>query len=150
MKRSSSAQLELDYTATPAEQANIVAEPKDQQSDPASSAPLGLPNWRSYEEREMYALTSRMAGRINAASVSEEEHNALLRERQGLVDKELAGTISREEANRLTYVRWSLDRVEDAKYGQVLDLLESHVNRYEQFLYDIRSFQDKLWQLTKK
>jgi hypothetical protein len=52
-----------------------------------------------------YAITSRLAGRVNAASASEEEHRRLLDERQALLDKLFDDTISRRETIRLEYVR---------------------------------------------
>jgi len=97
-----------------------------------------------------YAQTARIAGRINATSVSDEEHRALLSERQTLLDKKLEGTISREQSNRLEYVRWSLDRIEDAKHGQALDLLEGHVARYEHFLAEVETLAFDLQRAAKK
>ncbi len=90
-----------------------------------------------------------MAGRLNAAAINPEELRELLDERQKLLDKELDGTISRGEINRLQYVRWSLDRVDDAKYGLDLDRLESMVEQYERFQSDIEQFYDELLRLKK-
>ena len=50
-----------------------------------------------------------------------------------LLDKKFDGHITRKELNRLEYVRWSLDRIEDAKHGETLDILEMAISRYEQF-----------------
>jgi hypothetical protein len=85
-----------------------------------------------------------MAGRLNAASISEDEHADLLRQRQALLDKELAGTIDRSEKNKLEYVRWSLDRIEDARYGQEMDALEETIKRYERFEVSLRDFNTEL------
>jgi hypothetical protein len=90
------------------------------------------------------AATSRIAGRINAADISKSEFNALVREHQLLVDKALDGTITRREQNRLNYVRWSLDRIEDAKFGEGLDQLEKNIEQYERILRDVRILQDQL------
>jgi hypothetical protein len=85
-----------------------------------------------------------MAGRLNAASISEDEHADLLRQRQALLDKELAGTIDRSEKNKLEYVRWSLDRIEDARYGQEMDALEEAIKRYERFEVALQDFNAEL------
>jgi hypothetical protein len=61
-----------------------------------------------------------------------------------LLDKKLGETITRKEENRLEYVRWSLDRIEDAKYGHTLDALEDRVRSYEMLLSDIRNLQNQL------
>lgn len=76
------------------------------------------------------AHAAKIAGRVNAAGVSQEEHENLLAERQGLLDKKMAGTITGQELNRLEYVRWSLDRIEDAKYGQALDVCKAWRSNY--------------------
>jgi len=112
-----------------------------------SSATSRLPDFGDYAE--VYAVTARIAGRINATNVSEQERNSLLRERQVLLDKKLGGTITGKEANRLEYVRWSLDRIEDAQHGLTLDALESSVVRYEKFLAEVQALQEELRQLTK-
>src|SRR6267142_4796435 len=138
MKTSSARQLELDYSGGETLQARgridfasdaANARRGDVSSEIASSTSVqSLPTFDRYSQ--MYALKSRMAGRINAAGISDEEHQVLLRERQRLLDKKLAGEISAKESNRLEYVRWSLDRIEDAKYGQALDILEGSVAKY--------------------
>jgi len=92
----------------------------------------------------LYAVTARLAGRMNAASISEKEHAALYSERQRLLDRSLDGTITRKESNRLEYVRWSLDRIEDAKHGSALDVLEGAVAMYEQFAEDVADLNRQL------
>ncbi len=105
----------------------------------------------SQQTNHAYALAARVAGRINAASISDDEHQALLDERRALLDKKFAGNMSRKDQNRLNYVRWSLDRIEDAKNGFVLDALESAVAQYEQLHDDIQNFRLQLEQhLPKK
>lgn len=114
-------------------------------AESAGLVPLRAPNFGAMAE----AYTSRMAGRINASSASEKEHEELLRERQTLLDKKLNNTITKRELNRLEYVRWSLDRIEDAKHGYLLDALESAVVRYENFLAEIGRLQEQLLAATK-
>jgi hypothetical protein len=92
---------------------------------------------------------SRMANRVNARAISEADHKLLLSERQALLDKEFEGSIGPEEKNRLAYVRWSLDRVDDARYGADLDRLEGIVYQYERFQQDIEKFQAELERLSK-
>lgn len=145
MKNSSAAQLELDYsgsnTAAPGSlTVNVAQEPEDAQT----SSSLRVPNFALYGE--MYAVTARIASRINASVVSDAEHQALLKERQKLLDRKFAETMTREESNRLEYVRWSLDRIEDAKHGHTLDEIENYVNKYEQFLHDVRNLDEQLRQ----
>jgi hypothetical protein len=100
-----------------------------------SSSSFSIPTFAGYGD--VYAIESRRAGRLNAATASEQEYQSLLRERQRLLDKKLNETISPRESNRLEYVRWSLDRIEDARSGEALDLLENLVSQYEQFRRDV-------------
>lgn len=92
----------------------------------------------------IHAQAARVAGRVNASGISEAEHNGLLSERQQLLDKQFSKTISSKEMNRLAYVRWSLDRIEDAKCGHALDFLEGSVSRYESLLSDLQKLGEQL------
>jgi hypothetical protein len=104
---------------------------------------------RTYQ-RQISRETAKLAARKNAAAVSPQEHAKLHQERQALLDKKFAGTISRKEVNRLAYVRWSLDRIEDAKHGAALDTLEDQVELYERFLLELKSFESSLRDVAKK
>jgi hypothetical protein len=148
MRTSFAVPLKTDYFDTkpfPSPSESLIGLPVD--APPASSSTSRLPDFG--DNAEVYAVTSRIAGRINATAVSGQERNSLLRERQVLLDKKLSGTITRKEANRLEYVRWSLDRIEDAQYGQTLDELERSVAKYEQFLAEVRELQEQLRPFTK-
>ena len=94
--------------------------------------------------------TIRMAGRLNAANVSEAEHRVLLNERQRLLDRKFSGEMTRKESNRLEYVRWSLDRIEDAKNGDALDRLEASVARYESFLAQVELLASNIRNPTRR
>jgi len=96
------------------------------------------------------AATNKAAGRMNAAAISAEEENALLLERQALLVKKLEGTATKKELNRLTYVRWSLDRIDDARHGESLDVLENRVAMYEGFLEEVQNISRQLAGLSNK
>ena len=155
MRTSSPGQHEFDYTDPEPlpenERTTFGSAESIEPTVPApspSSAPSKLPDFGVF--KEVYAVTSRMAGRVNAASVSKQEHEAILQERQALLDKQFNKTITRKEANRLEYVRWSLDRIEDGKHGQMLDALEDSVIRYERFLSYMGELEEKLRQHLKR
>jgi len=145
MRSSSARQLEFDYSNGP----EILHTSSPAAPDAGASAPFRVPAF-SGVSNQVYAATARIAGRLNAANISPAEHAELLAERQRLLDKQFAGAITRKEQNRLEYVRWSLDRIEDAKYGQTLDALEGWVERYEQFSKELRDFQTQLAQQTRQ
>ena len=148
MKNSSASQLDLDYDETPtskrgSEELSIEWPPRKLNLDTSTSSVTTLSE-QSNGPSDVYAATSRIAGRINAASVSETEYEALLEERQKLLDKKLDGTATRREMNKLEYVRWSLDRIEDARHGYILDRLEDSVSRYEDFVAQIQSLKEQM------
>lgn len=86
------------------------------------------------------ASSHKAAGRLNASAISVEEIKAWLDEREALLNKKFSGEMTRKDENRLSYVRWSLDRIEDAKYGENMDNLENRVVMYERLLDEVRSF----------
>jgi hypothetical protein len=100
-------------------------------------------DFRPFKAPDFKATTApsiaRVAGRANAARISEEEEEELLAERKELLEREFSGRLTRLEKARLTYVRWSLDRIEDARSGWALDELEAAVAQYEHFNENINS-----------
>lgn len=156
MKSSARNQLEFPFSANEANTTTVgspLQEPSEQKQSNGGGAnsfplPLQFPDFKPTDAA--YAVAARIAGRINAASISLEEIKCLLDERQSLLDKKFAGSISRRELIRLEYVRWSLDRIEDAKYGQTLDILESYIAQYEEHRRNIASFEMQLSDLLGK
>jgi len=56
-----------------------------------------------------------------------------------LVKKKFTEGISRKEENRLIYIRWQLDRIDDAEFGEGIDRLELFTEDIEGFASDVRS-----------
>lgn len=123
-----------------------VASPEAPASGWAASA-LESPN---LSRGSVFASSARLAARINATSISPTEHVALLRERQSLLDKVFDGSITRSEQNQLEYVRWSLDRIEDANHGHALDALEAQVDTYENVINELNKFYEQLEVRTER
>src|SRR5258705_4332480 len=125
MRRSSANQPAPEFlseeTAAGAADRTVTESVESSRASSATAAVVNFPEFHS----SIYAVTARRAGRLNAANIPQREVDDLLRERQQLLDKQFEGTITREEAIRLTYVRWSLSRIEDARYGEALDRMES-------------------------
>jgi hypothetical protein len=106
------------------------------------SATLQTPNFEY--SGTLFATGAKMAGRLNAASIPDAEIKSWLAERAALLSKKYEGTITRRETNRLAYVRWSLDRIEDARYGEVLDKLEGFIAAQERLGNDILALRGQL------
>src|SRR6266852_4426056 len=62
-----------------------------------------LPRRRSSMEA---AAQARIAGRVNAAAVSDAERGALLAERAAILKKKFESPLTKAEVRRLEYVRW--------------------------------------------
>lgn len=148
MKRSSAAQFEFALNQERESFAEEVA-PRGSaaNSEPSyegeSSGPLTAPAFESWGG-DVAAIAARRAGRLSAAKVTDQELRELLRERQYLLDKQFAKNITKHEKHRLQYVRWSLDRIEDARVGMDLDRLESVIVHYERFSEDISKLRHTL------
>ena len=115
-----------------------------------SSAQVVFPEFGTDSPVTAEAATARIAGRSNAASASQEEYEKLLAERQSLLDKKFDDSITRAESNRLEYVRWSLDRIEDARHGSAIDMLDFAVTRYEEFAEEVQGLHNQLRAHTKQ
>lgn len=134
----SSAMAAFQFQEAPASSGSMKGPEKDAGSvSPDSVTALRSPTFE-YGSRA-WAAGSRRAGRMNAAHVSDDELRSLLLQRQHLLDKKFEGSLTRQEELRLEYVRWSLDRIEDARHGEYIDRLESAVGRYEDLKADIQS-----------
>lgn len=97
---------------------------------PLNASTNGLHS-RGTVDKRLEKINIRRAARINAANIDEREIESLLGERQALLRARFDGGLDRAQQRRLAFVRWSLDRIQDARYGGALDELESAVAQYE-------------------
>jgi hypothetical protein len=106
---------------------------------------------RSFQSQDWFlAASARRVGRLSTAAISLGEEEELHQERQRLLDKKFAGILTRSEENRLSYVRWSLERIEDARVGPLLDEIETRLLQYEKLARDIASLKDILQSSTSR
>ncbi len=103
----------------------------------AFATPRGIPT-------DLFASTARSAGRVHAGTISDIEHQRLLDERKALLTKKFNGRMTRRDDVRLQYVRWHLDRIDDARNGASLDELENSIDRYEELQRDLKNFEAAL------
>lgn len=86
-------------------------------------------------------LSSENIKRINRAvtqKIPTEIEEDLFRERNEHVRKKTKRGLSKKEERRLTYLRWQLDRIDDARFGEQLDNLETMVLAQEEFAKELR------------
>ena len=110
--------------------------------------PLSAPSVPAYQTA--FAAASRLLARLNTTMTPPTEYKDLLAERLVLLDKQYNGSITRQEQNRLEYVRWSIGRIMDAESGPPLDALESIVTAYELFASDMAKFGEQLANASQK
>ncbi len=113
------------------------------------SSELLLPELKGGHHAPGFDAASRIAGRINAAAISKAEHDAFLSERADLLQKKYEAGLTKAESNRLEYVRWSLDRIEDAKFGADYDIFDAAVSEYESVLGEIKGLQGRIDKLIE-
>lgn len=90
------------------------------------------------------AINIRRAARLNALSIKESELTNFLDEHQKLISTKFSIGLNRSEERRLAYVRWNLDKIQDARHGHTLDALEDAIARYENFGDEVRSLVQQL------
>ena len=104
----------------------------------------------SYISEQLTAIAQRRAGRLNASSIGSDEVEELIAERKALLEKQYTLGLSEGEIRRLAMIRWSLDRVDDARSGEVLDALEGAIVRYEALRQEIHSLLHQLNEFSPK
>ncbi len=63
--------------------------------------------------------------------------NELIKERNSLIQKKYDSDLTGSEKNRLEFIRWQLDRIDDAEIGDQLDSYEKMAEEYKKFSYDL-------------
>jgi hypothetical protein len=144
MRKSSAAQLEFDLSGQASVDSVPAADNESTFERPGPSSTQRFPSFNLLSG-ELHAIAARQAGRLNASSISEQEIDELHKQRQALLDKKFNRTMTRQDEIKLEYIRWSLDRIEDAKHGSALDTLESSVAMYERFLAEVADLKKQLW-----
>lgn len=82
--------------------------------------------------------------RLITRKISPQVKKGLVDERNSLVDKKFKDGLSTKEERRLTYVRWQLDRIDDAEEGEVLDYFERIADQHENFAKEISTLLNRL------
>ena len=72
------------------------------------------------------------------------EKNKIITERDRLVTKKFKEGLVKKEEKRLTYVRWQLDRIDDAENGEMIDNLEKIVGDHESFADEVKKLMNSL------
>jgi hypothetical protein len=86
----------------------------------------------------------RKINRLVTSLAPEAERQKILQERNELVRRQFKGGISEREEKRLEFLRWQLDRFDDADRGEALDRLEIITQTHEKFAKELTSFLDQV------
>lgn len=109
--------------------------------------PSKPPSGSSAELVKRIAVSPHEIREINRAMTRQtprKEVQSLMIEREKLAMKKTKEGLTTAEQRRLKYVEWQLDRIDDAEYGESLDILEKLAERYQQFVDDFRDVSDRL------
>jgi hypothetical protein len=82
----------------------------------------------------------RKINRAITRKIPEAEKKRIIHERNQLVQKQFKAGLSIKEKRRLKYVRWQLDRIDDAESGEFLDYLEKLTEGHEKFAKELNGF----------
>lgn len=93
---------------------------------------------------ELSASTIKEINRKKTQGIGPETKNAFIEERNKLVNKKFKEGLDEKEERRLTFVRWQLDRIDDAESGPTLDLFEKFVETNEGFANEVGSLLTEL------
>ncbi len=102
-----------------------------------SMSDLRAPDFSRYMGRSAdFVLAS---ARMSARQVDDGEVERLLSEHRILAHEKVMGRADCRQLARLEYVQWTLDRIDDAKSGPALDVLDSEVSLMKQLGEDLIS-----------
>lgn len=80
----------------------------------------------------------RQINRAITRKIPPSEKQQIINERNQLVRKQFKGGLSAKEEDRLKYVRWQLDRIDDAETGEFLDYLQIITEGHEKFAKELQ------------
>lgn len=86
------------------------------------------------------ASTVAKVARDLIRSISEETKARFYEEHARLVERQFVESLSHEESVRLRYLRWQIDRLQDADAGDDLDRLDVLIGLHEQISAEVTQF----------
>ena len=94
--------------------------------------------------RDISVYRIKDINRLITRKISPKVKQDLTEERNLLARKKFGDGLSNKEERRLAYVRWQLDRIDDAEDGEMLDYLDKVADEHEKFAKEISTFLNKL------
>lgn len=92
----------------------------------------------------------RLWNRAAAMQIPDVDRHGLLGNREELLRKKYkGGGLSKSEERLLAFVRWQLDRIDDAELGHQLDALEKIAEVHEHFASRMETILDQMAQLKR-
>lgn len=85
--------------------------------------------------------------RANTSKISQAERDKIFNERDELVEKKFKTHLSAQEERRLTYIRWQLDRFDDAESGEFLDYIGKITESHEKLAEELKGFTGEIEKL---
>ena len=107
---------------------------------------LGRP-WHAPFSPKDTEIYSRL---ITRNEITEEDKKRLIEERNSLIERKFKNGLTIKEVKRLKYVRWQLDRIDDAENGEMLDYLEKIAQDHKEFAEEIHDLLNQLAQMDAK
>ncbi len=93
------------------------------------------------EESDATRAAARVARELSGA-IPEEVKQQLYEEHGQLVEKSFVEDLLPQESNRLRYLRWQIDRLQDADIGDSLDRLDDLASLHKKIADEVSAFAD--------
>lgn len=95
---------------------------------------------KSETDSPLNTVEIRKANRAIRVQIPESEYRSLLSERHALVEKKFTVGLTEKEEFRLKMLRWRIDGIEDAMFGNQLDELEAFAEKQEKLAKSVNEF----------
>jgi len=106
----------------------------------SGSIPERTVTYTDFDTEARGATLAKQMQRELVRQTAPEERQRFYEEHAYLIDRKFGGGLSTREQQRLTYVRWQLDRFEDADIGDRLDELEELTVLHRQIAEEVTAF----------
>jgi hypothetical protein len=137
---------------SPSSQLDLFADEQGQlfkKSEKISSSSFENP-FESFADSQFSSSERRKINREISKKIPIETINLLRKEYTLLVKNKFNEGITTKEEKRLLYLRWQLDRIDDAEFGEDIDRLEFFTENVERFASDVGKLIDEIKYSTRK
>jgi hypothetical protein len=91
-----------------------------------------------------FSETIKKMNRELAKKISLQDEKYFITKHSELVRKKFTGGLSNDEQKQLDFIRWQMDRIDDARNGEHMDHLTQIIESHEEFAQDLEKILSKI------